>query len=111
MINQSINQFSFPVVRTHQRTQLTIAGETAYSSTLRTANSSLPKALCDIQAHTCENILELPNYQESLLAVHGDADSLLADEMKEKLKSIIDDRLRLAITCCNSYGLDDRHAL
>ncbi|DBB05828.1 TPA: hypothetical protein ACH3X3_009841 [Trebouxia sp. C0006] len=63
------------------------------------------------QAHTCENILELPNYQESLLAVHGDADSLLADEMKEKLKSIIDDRLRLAITCCNSYGLDDRHAL
>lgn len=67
--------------------------------------------LCDIQAHTCENILELPNYQESLLAVHGEAtDSWLTCEMKEKLKSIIDDRLRLAITCCNSYGLDDRHA-
>lgn len=65
-----------------------------------------------MQAHTCENILELPNYQESLLAVHGQSlDCLLAHEMRGKLKSIIDDRLRLAILCCNSYGLDDRHAL
>jgi len=71
-----------------------------------------PGMTCDMQAHTCENILELPNYLESLLAVHGQStDSLLAYEMKGKLKSIIDDRLRFAITCCNSYGLDDRHAL
>ena len=61
-----------------------------------------------LQAHTCDNILELPNYQESLLAVHGQPVDGTNEDLRERLKSIIHDRLKLAVTCCNSYGLDEK---
>lgn len=61
-----------------------------------------------LQAHTCNNTLELPNYQESLCAMHSI--SVLTAELEAELRNIIHDRLKLAVTCCNSYGLDQSHA-
>lgn len=63
-----------------------------------------------LQAHTCDNILELPNYQESLLAVNNQTNGSMKLDLEQKLKSIINDRLKLAVTCCHSYGLDESHA-
>jgi len=56
------------------------------------------------QAHTCENILELPNYWEALCQVRGDGTDtkLLAQE----LPGLIDERLRLGIEHCTEYDLD-----
>ena len=64
-----------------------------------------------VQAHTCDNILELPNYQESLLAMHNVTDEVveMTDELEHRLRNILDDRLKLAVTCCNGYGLDESH--
>lgn len=61
-----------------------------------------------VQAHTCDNILELPNYLESLLAMHDVTDEMfkMTDELEQRLRNILDDRLKLAVTCCNGYGLD-----
>merc|ERR1719181_2372317 len=38
------------------------------------------------QAHTCDNILELPNYWESLMEVHGGGDDVDVKAMRTKLK-------------------------
>ena len=59
-----------------------------------------------VQAHTCDNILELPNYQESLLAMHKEACGSMTHELELELRSILDEKLKLALTCCNGYGLD-----
>lgn len=65
-----------------------------------------------LQAHTCNNTLELPNYQESLLAMHSITDAIteMTSELEQTLRNIIHDRLKLAVTCCNGYGLDQSHA-
>ena len=65
-----------------------------------------------LQAHTCNNTLELPNYQESLLATHVITDGITrtTSKLEQMLMNIIDDRLKLAVTCCNGYGLDQSHA-
>lgn len=69
---------------------------------------------CDVcfmllmQAHTCNNTLELPNYQESLLAMHSITE--MTGELEQTLRNIIHDKLKLAVTCCNGYGLDQSHA-
>ena len=65
-----------------------------------------------LQAHTCNNTLELPNYQESLLAMHSINDGItkMTNELEQTLRNIIHDRLKLAVTCCNGYGLDQSHA-
>ena len=54
------------------------------------------------QAHTCDNILELPNYYEALVA-KGFKDSALTKE----LKALVQDRFLLAVRSCDSYGLDE----
>lgn len=63
------------------------------------------------QAHTCENLLELPNYWESLLkGDDGDEDFgqgvNLRRGLRTKLRKILDERLTYAIENCHSYGLD-----
>jgi hypothetical protein len=62
------------------------------------------------QAHTCENSLELPNYWESLVAARGQrADSLsaaAAAELRHEMRTVLEERLRLAVTHCTDYGLD-----
>lgn len=73
---------------------------------------SSSKVFCRlVQAHTCDNILELPNYQESLLAMHSvtDGNTQMTDELEQRLRNILHDRLKLAVTCCNGYGLDQSH--
>jgi len=66
------------------------------------------------QAHTCENILELPNYWEALLRTKfpqaTDATAISGSEKSHlyaELKKVLEERLMLAVTSCNSYGLDE----
>jgi hypothetical protein len=77
-------------------------------------------ALPSLQAHTCDNLLELPNYWEALLHVKGHAGrgpgvtpfSTLApasqDSLKAECKRILEDRLLMAVTGFSGYGLDER---
>ena len=65
------------------------------------------------QAHTCDNLLELPNYWQALLHVKGyRAASAVPPELypglRDECKKVLDDRLTLAITNCTGYGLDQR---
>ncbi|KAG1679492.1 hypothetical protein FOA52_011091 [Chlamydomonas sp. UWO 241] len=68
------------------------------------------------QAHTCDNLLELPDYWASLLHTRGFAGNADAvppdqlDELKRECERILDDRLTLAVTCASGYGLDQRDA-
>ncbi len=63
------------------------------------------------QAHTCDNLLELPNYWHALRQVRGHAAGQLDAGTQAALEAeclrILDDRLTLAITC-SGYGLDER---
>lgn len=64
------------------------------------------------QAHTCDNLLELPNYLNALLQVQGyrNLSNVPLDkipDLRAECIRIIDDRLTLAATCVG-YGLDDR---
>jgi len=54
------------------------------------------------QAHTCDNILELPNYYAALVA-RGVQETAL----KAELRSTIQDRFMLAVSSCDGYGLDE----
>lgn len=68
-----------------------------------------------MQAHTCENILELPNYWESLLQVnHIDDPETLSGEvlmaMESRTAEILQERLAYAIAHCIGYSLDEMHA-
>ncbi|QDZ23575.1 ubiquitin-protein ligase [Chloropicon primus] len=64
------------------------------------------------QAHTCENLLEIPNYWESLLHVKGTPDNFWnlgqgeKDELLKELRETMDDRLTFAVSNCDTYGLD-----
>jgi hypothetical protein len=62
------------------------------------------------QAHTCENILELPNYWESMVVAKGKrVDALsasVAAELRREMCKVLEERLRLAVTHCTDYGLD-----
>lgn len=65
------------------------------------------------QAHTCDNLLELPNYWQALLQVRGFRSGFvvppnLLPGLREECKRILDDRLTIAITNCMGYGLDER---
>ena len=63
------------------------------------------------QAHTCDNVLELPDYWGALCAKKGvNADDDAARRRKELLKElrdVIDARLRTAVLECAEYGLDE----
>ena len=56
------------------------------------------------QAHTCENLLEIPNYWESLLQVRGSA--LQEESLRQEVRDILAKNLAFAIANCDSYGLD-----
>ncbi|PNG99405.1 putative E3 ubiquitin-protein ligase, partial [Tetrabaena socialis] len=73
------------------------------------------------QAHTCDNLLELPNYWESLLAVRGvrggpaavarGAAALTHEqraELRAEARRILDERLEIAVLNFQGYGLDER---
>ncbi|GLC34838.1 hypothetical protein PLESTM_000245500 [Pleodorina starrii] len=73
------------------------------------------------QAHTCDNLLELPNYWESLLAVRGvrggpaavtrGSAGLTEDQLKElraEARRVLADRLEVAVMNFQGYGLDER---
>lgn len=74
-----------------------------------------------LQAHTCDNLLELPNYWESLLHMRGVRGgpaavargnaSVTAEqlaELREETRRILDERLSLAVMNFEGYGLDER---
>eukprot|EP00882_Tetradesmus_deserticola_P012759 GHRQ01013524.1.p1 GENE.GHRQ01013524.1~~GHRQ01013524.1.p1 ORF type:complete len:218 (+),score=86.50 GHRQ01013524.1:219-872(+) len=74
------------------------------------------------QSHTCANTLELPNYAEALTATDpqlmqewqqyrdqqgwGDDSSLGCPKLTQRCCEVLQDRLLVAVTSCNSYGLD-----
>lgn len=72
------------------------------------------------QAHTCDNLLELPNYWESLLALRGvkggpaavaqgtaALSTQQARELRAEAKRVLDGRLSLAVNNFEGYGLDE----
>lgn len=65
------------------------------------------------QAHTCENILELPNYWQCMCALRGvdehggGEDPAEFAALKKELLKTVEARFRLAVENCDSYGLDD----
>ena len=62
------------------------------------------------QAHTCDNVLELPDYWGALCAkkgVNADDDAARRRELLEELRDVIDARLRTAVLECAEYGLDE----
>jgi len=56
------------------------------------------------QAHTCENILELPNYWEALCGVRGEGGDPAS--LVKELGAVIEARLTMAIEHCTEYDLD-----
>lgn len=67
------------------------------------------------QAHTCDNLLELPNYWEALIQVKGYRSTAKVPKdklpsLKEDCVRILNERLTIAVTCCSGYGLDRRNA-
>ena len=58
------------------------------------------------QAHTCDNILELPNYWESLIEVHGDEGETDVAAMKTKLEAHMQAKFLCAIQNAEGFGLD-----
>eukprot|EP00198_Chlamydomonas_reinhardtii_P004774 XP_001694110.1 ubiquitin-protein ligase [Chlamydomonas reinhardtii] len=54
------------------------------------------------QAHTCDNLLELPNYWESLLQTRG------LTELRDETRRILGERLEIAVLNFQGYGLDER---
>ncbi|EFJ42551.1 hypothetical protein VOLCADRAFT_107185 [Volvox carteri f. nagariensis] len=73
------------------------------------------------QAHTCDNLLELPNYWESLLAVRGVRGGPAAvargtsqltegqvEELRGEVRRILENRLEMAVLNFQGYGLDER---
>ena len=57
------------------------------------------------QAHTCDNILELPNYWQSLKALRKSSG---ADEaaLVAELRAIINDKVKTAYSLSDGFGLD-----
>ncbi|PNW76093.1 hypothetical protein CHLRE_12g548100v5 [Chlamydomonas reinhardtii] len=73
------------------------------------------------QAHTCDNLLELPNYWESLLQTRGvkggpaavarGAAALTPEqltELRDETRRILGERLEIAVLNFQGYGLDER---
>ena len=56
------------------------------------------------QAHTCDNVLELPNYWESLQTIHP---AWPAERRRAKMVEIMRDRFNYALSQCQEYSLDD----
>ena len=56
------------------------------------------------QAHTCDNVLELPNYWESLQTIHP---AWPAERRRAKMVEIVRDRFNYALSQCQEYSLDD----
>eukprot|EP00798_Chlamydomonas_sp_ICE-L_P021591 gene21591-28590_t len=69
------------------------------------------------QSHTCDNLLELPNYWESLLQTRGyrslkDVPAAKLSALEGECRAILDDRLTLAVTVgLQGYGLDERDSV
>ena len=71
-----------------------------------------PKAELGVlpQAHTCDNVLELPNYWEALCQLRGAPASVrgaAAESIVAELETILQSRLQVAVRECDAYGLDE----
>ncbi|EOD07460.1 hypothetical protein EMIHUDRAFT_106507 [Emiliania huxleyi CCMP1516] len=66
-------------------------------------------ALMMPQAHTCDNVLELPNYYLALAASRGEEAGAgpPSPGFAAELRSLIHDRFSTAVSHCACYGLDD----
>lgn len=81
--------------------------KSALSAAKQAQHKYLSRAL-GLQAHTCGNVLELPNYQESMLAEHNiQEEDVPEPQLKRMLSHIVNDRLLVAVRC-TTYGLDER---
>ena len=61
------------------------------------------------QSHTCDNILELPNYWEALLKTRpppSENDEQHLAMLREELRRVLKEKLALAIANAHGYGLD-----
>ena len=62
------------------------------------------------QAHTCDNLLELPNYWRALCELRGvptDTRGTAAASIVKELEKIVHQRLTTAVNECDVYGLDE----
>lgn len=65
------------------------------------------------QAHTCENLLEVPDYWQGLLRAQGLTSAPSGQRLRElevQLDRVVDERLRYAVANCAGYDLDDESA-
>ena len=61
------------------------------------------------QAHTCDNVLELPNYYAALCARKGrpyEPSVAPPPELLKELRALIDAQFCTAVSACDEYGLD-----
>lgn len=63
--------------------------------------------LSSAQAHTCANLLEMPDYWAALSASYFDKhnvqDSNQVPDLEAELATLIDQRLKTAVSCCCTY--------
>ena len=64
------------------------------------------KMLCMVpQSHTCDNILELPNYYQAAVAVRESEGRSLSG-VEVEVKTVLLEKIRVAIDNADGYGLD-----
>ena len=66
-----------------------------------TASDSAQQLTMLPQAHSCENLLELPNYWAALVKRDG------RDASLDELDRVLEERLRYAVTECAAFDLDE----
>ena len=62
------------------------------------------------QAHTCDNLLELPDYWDALCTKHGlpvDTHGEAAVAVVAELEACLHSRFQMAVNECDAYGLDE----
>ncbi|CAN0318237.1 unnamed protein product, partial [Ectocarpus sp. 13 AM-2016] len=76
---------------------------------IETSRLAATKSLGQVPtAHTCDNVLELPNYWMLLMRHEGrDEKTQLSDRLESRLREILAGRLRVALSNATGYALDD----
>eukprot|EP00736_Rhodelphis_marinus_P001613 Rmarinus@m.22463 len=95
-----------PLPGAHELLQIEFPHILLNDADTRTELGALP------EAHTCDNLLEVPNYWDALVRTRcpvgwSSCSQQEKQSLAQELRKIVRDRLLLAIAECEGYGLDD----